>query len=49
MLEIQVWDSFWGNRFGITVWDSGLHSGFGFRLGTKVRDSYLGLLFEIQD
>ena len=34
MLEIQVWDSFWGNRFGITFWDSGLR----FRLWIQVRD-----------
>ena len=45
MLEIQVWNSGLGLRFGILDWDSG----FGIRLGTKVGDSYLGFLFEIQD
>ena len=40
-LEIRVWDSFWGIRFGIR--DSCL----GFRFGIQVWDSSLGLRFGI--
>ena len=48
MLDIRVWHSFWGIRFGIQVWDSGLGFKFWIRLRTKDRDSYMGFLFEIQ-
>ena len=34
MLEIRVWNSFWGIRFGIGVWESGL----GFRFWIQGRD-----------
>ena len=41
LLGNQVWDM---GLIGILVWDSG----FGFRVATKVRDSYLGFRLEIQ-
>ena len=50
MVEIQVWDSSLGFRFGIPFEESGSgygfeilvwDSGFGFRFRTKVRDSCL--------
>ena len=38
--KIHVWDSDFGSRFVIQVWDSGLDSGFGFKFGIQVWDSF---------
>ena len=40
MFKIQLWDSDFGSRFVIQVWDSGLHSCLGFKFGIQVWDSF---------
>ena len=48
MFKILVWDSDFGSRFVIQVWDSGMDSGMGFKFGIQVWDSFCGIKLGIR-